>query len=333
MKASEPAELSDALAACGLDPQLALLETVHATSGEVHFLVSRDMSQRFACKVYSSHAFAPGLNELDFYRRFSTRISNAIPAFFGGWVEADARICAVVTADLRASHLRSDSATLEQELPHVARQLARLHASYWESECLWSGELAVVQEGSLSVMQALPFDAALDECRRLLEESVPLFCAKFASVLPAHWPGLLEKLPASWPVLYGERVSSRKRLTMLHGDANKHNIFLPRSDQDGVCFIDWEAFKCGVGAFDLGYMLITSVAPRRRRDLEGPAAEEYWRAFAASCSNAGTFENFITDYRLGIVGVVLVALRWGRLQAVHDAMRAFEDWRCTELLS
>jgi hypothetical protein len=311
--------------------------TVEATSGIVHFLEARGPSA--ACplflvlKVYRRGWFRNGCNEIFLYRELHGD-ANAVPApeLHDSYVDAGAEYCHVLTTDLTPTHRMCDRRRLARQHRPIVRTLARLHARWWEHAVLSHDVLLAPQGGTVSMIQATAPEGVERTSRRVLDELIPAFHDKVGGRLPRGWPRLLEAAAAAWPALYSARLAGRRRLTLLHGDTNWANIFLPRKAAGEVRLIDWETFKGGPGAYDLAYLLISARDIEQRRRLETAAVDWYLDSFAEAGGTGYTRDDLLADYRLSTVANLFVALAWRRLPALHDSMSAFLDWDGPSLL-
>jgi hypothetical protein len=311
--------------------------SVEATSGIVHFLETRGPSgacPRFlVLKVYRRGWFRNGRNEIFLYRELRGDAGAVpAPALHDSYVDAGAEYCHVLTTDLTPTHRMCDRRRLARQHRPIVRTLARLHAHWWEHEVLSRDVLLAPQGGTVSMIQATAPDGVERTSRRVLDELIPAFCDKFRGRLPRGWRRLLEAAAAAWPALYGGRLAGRRRLTLLHGDTNWANVYLPRTAGGEVRLIDWETCKGGPGAYDLAYLLISARDIEQRRRLEGPAVDCYLDAFAEAGGTGYTRDALLADYRLSTVANLFVALAWCRLPALHDSMSAFLDWDGPSLL-
>ena len=69
---------------------------------------------------------------------------------------------------------------------------------------------------------------------------------------------------------------------IVHGDAHVWNCFLPRDGGDDVRLFDWDAWRIGVAATDLAYMMAMHWYPDRRRRLERALLDRYHATLLAA---------------------------------------------------
>jgi aminoglycoside phosphotransferase (APT) family kinase protein len=67
-----------------------------------------------------------------------------------------------------------------------------------------------------------------------------------------------------------KHTDGRRAVTIVHGDSQVWNCFLPRDGGSDVRLFDWDTWRLGVAAEDLAYMMAVHWYPDRRRLMERP---------------------------------------------------------------
>jgi Ser/Thr protein kinase RdoA (MazF antagonist) len=177
------------------------------------------------------------VSEVRFYREIARAIDVRVPELLGSTIAADGGT-RLVLEDLSAWSPGGDSVS-------VARVLRSLHAAWMgTAQARWPWlRLA----GAAAELIGTAFDRA--------------------------WPALAARgdlTPAVRAVgegLVGHVVEAELAeagagpLTLCHGDACLGNVFTSPSGE--IALVDWEDVRCGPGASDLAWLLVSSVAPHR----------------------------------------------------------------------
>ena len=221
--------------------------------------------------------------EIRFYREFAHRMPCAIPAFLGADFDEkgarqtgprmsrliDAlpdRVQLVITADvtkfMRATNRRyalliedlgGDTTVFDMASPPNRDQLAtalevlaELHAGFWGDDSLAGHE---VFRPLLTTTPGLYQTVGRKRCLAMAE-------ARWAAWLDADHVALINEALDRFPADV-ERLN--EPVTMVHGDPRSDNI-LYRSDGQ-VVLLDWALVGHGHPAFDIGYLLSSTLAP------------------------------------------------------------------------
>ena len=123
---------------------------------------------------------------------------------------------------------------------------------------------------------------------------------------------------------------------MTRGDAHQENLFLPfnrRAYQP--IWIDWETAVCGIGLYDLVYMLFhaTDFDIEMRRKVESALLRRYHSRLIEEGIVGYSFSDCLYDYRLCVIANLFSHLLYQHLSTLESPISAFKDWDCAELIN
>jgi thiamine kinase-like enzyme len=146
----------------------------------------------------------------------------------------------------------------------------------------------------------------------------------------ADWIDTLKHAIQRWPDVFGERISERRDLTLIHGDLHPLNCLIPDNTSSGApILLDWGGYASGVGAYDLAKFLI---------NLEGSAEVQekmvnlYYVTLAAHGLEYSR-QQFEFDFRLSVIAHLWPCIRRKDPRELESTMRFFEKHKCEELLN
>ena len=130
-------------------------------------------------------------------------------------------------------------------------------------------------------------------------------------------------------------------VTLVHGDAHCWNVFLPRDGGDDLRLFDWDAWRIGIAATDLAYMMAVHWYPDRRRNLEHALLDRYHATLLRHGVRGYDRQALAEDYRLAVLMQLATpiwqasydippVIWWNNLERV---MLAVDDLGCRDLLS
>ncbi len=192
-----------------------------------------------------------------------------------------------------------------QETRLALQALAGLHARWWDDP----GPAAP------TLQQVWPFDALwpayLDHAARTLPEPG----------LPAALRALGDRIAAD-PGLACARLDGTGPLTRLHGDAQADNL---RFDGERAVLLDWQLTGPGMGVTDVGYLLISSLAPALRRQHERAVVDTWQASLHRPSAGTDTGAGYVraAAYKLWIT--VAATLQYDNTPAAR------QDWRRVDL--
>jgi hypothetical protein len=291
-----------------------------------------DLPQRLVVKTPPAQASAEDYSpsELKFYREVAPVLASPPLVRCLAVIENEERSSGtIVLEDLRTTHdhpawpippTRSQAELAIDALAHV-------HARFWEAPVLGNtiGRFHTVE--SLTSM-VLGVGALL-----------PAFFDAFGDSLTAQAREIYERVFASSlkPWL---RLTDRRALTIIHGDAYTWNFLFPRSGSGPAYLIDWQLWHIDVGARDLAFMMALHWFPDRRRELETPLIQRYHAALLAQGVANYTLDDLWLDYRRCLVrNLTIPIILWNRgmkpegwWHRLECALVAYRDLACEELL-
>jgi aminoglycoside/choline kinase family phosphotransferase len=193
-----------------------------------------------------------------------------------------------------------------EEARAVMTELAKLHASFWESprfaaDLRWvrsreNGRRDMGWERFVSG-QLLKF-AERKFGRKMPDEFV------HACVLVRTRRERLEELWARGP------------RTLVHGDPHLGNLFF---DGDRVGFLDWQVIQYAPGMKDVSYFLCNSIRSELRREHEGPLIRHYLEKLAELGIRALPFEEAWQQHRIFALYSWLAATFTAAASGLQDA--------------
>ena len=256
---------------------------------------------------------------------------------------------AVFAQDTGMSHLLMDdlSGTHSQPEPPLPPSmlgcelamdcLAQIHAGWWDHPMLWT-EIGGLPHGEPADEGGFGFPHS----SRKTVAMFPGFADFLGDRLSAARKNLYERVLSSWPFArYSERVSDRRNITLIHGDAHAWNFLYPRNPgHDRVRIIDWHEWGISLGTNDLAEMMVLWWHPERRARLEEALLRRYHRQLMTHGVEGYDWEQCWDDYRLSAFRILLYPV-WmyaeGRptalwLPILERGMLAFQDLGCIDLL-
>jgi thiamine kinase-like enzyme len=137
-----------------------------------------------------------------------------------------------------------------------------------------------------------------------------------------------------------ERYLSRRNLTVVHGDAHVWNYFMPHDGSDDVRIFDWDAWRIGLAATDLAYMMAMHWYPERRRRMERPLLDHYHEALVAAGLRGYGREALDEDYRLSVLWQIMTPVRFAAMKVppviwwshLERVLLAIDDLGCRSFI-
>ena len=236
---------------------------------------------------------------------------------------------ALVLEDLRATHDHPP-----WPIPPSRNQceisidaLARLHAQWWEAPALGKtiGRLHT-RESLTSMVHGIA-------------GHLPAFIDAFGNALTSEARRVYERVFGS-SLQPWMRLTDRRALTIIHGDAHTWNFLYPRSGAGAAFLIDWQLWHLDVGPRDLAFLMALHWYPSRRREFELPLMRRYHDAMLNYRVENYSFDELWLDYRRCVVrNLTIPILFWSRgmkpegwWHRLECALAAYHDLACEELL-
>jgi hypothetical protein len=268
------------------------------------------VAETFRETEHETHAFA---REVAFYRDVAPALDVRVPRVYHAVAEETGK--ALVFEDL--SHLRAGDQVAgmrHEEVLATVRQIARVHASFWESDRLTS-------------LDWLPDHDQM--WRQGYEGHWPGFEREFAVRLGAEAIALGQRVLANLDWMK-QRVAARPA-TLVHFDLRADNLLFgePRTN-DAVVILDWQLVNRSMGAIDPTRLLGGS-EPASQRNGHHLEVFTAWHEALLTHGVAGyEFEDALADFRLGALFNLMVPVRAHGALADCTAVRA---WRLLDTLT
>jgi len=240
-------------------------------------LLPKDPLARQSLEV--SHGFE---REIRFYREVAAGAPIRVPSFFYG--DCDQHRAVVVLEDLGNLEARNQIHGLHNaETVAAAREIARLHAHYWNENRADRLDWMPVHDDQSTVAYAGYWE--------LFEEVYGLRIGKDAVALGRRLSTALEWLRAEF--------AARPR-TICHGDFRADNLFFGDGGRsDGVVVIDWQLCTRSLGSLDVARLLGGSEPSRERASYHIEGFTAWHEALMIEGVRDYSLEEAFQDFRLG----------------------------------
>ena len=197
----------------------------------------------------------------------------------------------LILEDLTDSHVIGTTWPLPpttEQCESIISALARLHAEWWDDPRL-----------GVSVGTWVDTETANQGIGRLADR-YGVFAERLGDRLPAERRDLYRRFIDTAPRLLA-RYHSHRNLSIVHGDAHVWNFFLPRDGGSDVRLFDWDAWRVGLAANDLAYMMATHWYPERRQRMENRLLDHYHAGLLAHGVLGYDRRALQDDYRLAVL--------------------------------
>jgi hypothetical protein len=159
--------------------------------------------------------------------------------------------------DISGTHFHGES-TLPPPMPQAGRVIdafAAFHAFWWDNPMLGDTD-------------SLPNKETVAEHVANTRSHFTRFADIVGNRLSDSDRKTYEKALAALPRLW-ERVTRRKDLTVIHGDANLSNVLMPRDpDRGSAMIIDWQLWGISFAAEDLAHLMALFWDKETRQSME-----------------------------------------------------------------
>lgn len=237
--------------------------------------------------------------------------------------------CTIVLEDIRTTHDHPPwplpPSPTQCELAVDA--LAHVHAQWWESPALGD------------TVAKFPTSESLTEMVHGIAAHLPAFIDANGDALTVEACKTLERVFSSSlkPWL---RLTDRRALTLIHGDAHTWNFLFPRSGDGPAFLIDWQLWHIDAGARDLAFLMALHWYPSKRQELERPLLRRYHEGLIARGVSDYSFDELWLDYRrCAVRNLTIPLLFWSRgmkpegwWHRLECALASYRDLQCEELL-
>jgi hypothetical protein len=253
--------------------------------------------------------------------------------YFAQVEEVEARSF-LLLEDISSTHVTlPENATIE-DFVQIAETLADLHARWWDDPRISEPDFLTPQGGPLRMAQINDAETVDDQLTWLTARWDETLAER--QDVPEDWVGHCGRAGSIWRDAVVSRAV-RGQITLIHGDTNAGNVFLPRHEDGSVRLLDWETYKRGIGVFDVMCLLMSLNDPDRRRSLEQPMLERYLARLTEMGVADYGWDELTRDVHLAILANVFPPMLWERIHIGEGAwgrgtlasvMSAYEDWEC-----
>lgn len=227
----------------------------------------------------------------------------------------------------------------EGEARAAMRYLSALHSSWWNDDRLdsipWLLDTGMVEfYGQAAELYTKVYEPGLD---------------RLSDWLPPGIEGMARQLMPTIPWFF-KTVSSEPR-TLCHRDFRLGNLFFSSGnsgDDVEVAAVDWEQVGPQRGAAEVAYFMCWSLDTEDRRRIKPGLLQEYHAGLLAGGVHDYSYENFMLDYRTGLLrNLFTLLIVVGNLpedryrdditnsaifKPMAIRMQTLIDWDCDELI-
>jgi hypothetical protein len=281
---------------------------------------------------HSSEVWTVGRQEVVFYERVGPAMpAGIVPRCYEAHWDPNTQAWYLLLEDLTDTHASVSPWPLPpafEQCLDIVGAWARFHATWWDHPSL-----------GLSI-GTRPDVAALESYLQALDGQVTRFADRLGDALPRERRELFSKLLNAAPRLLAD-FSTRRNVTIVHGDAHVWNCLVPRDSGSGdVRILDWDNWRIGPASADLAHMLTVHWYPDRRRRLEGQLLDHYHTVLGENGIRDYSRADLQEQYRASVLWQITTpvwqaacdippVIWWNNLERV---MLAVEDLGCHELL-
>ncbi|HKD74002.1 MAG TPA: hypothetical protein VKB76_00850, partial [Ktedonobacterales bacterium] len=276
--------------------------------------------------------FEAGRHEVAFYRDVGTATPpGLLLRCFEAQEDAEAKSWHLLLEDLTETHMVATAWPLPPSLAQCERIVdvrARFHAAWWD-------------EPRLGVSIGVRRDAGkVEQTMRDFSVHYARFADRLGDNLSSEQRALYERFQSSTAVLIA-RYEAQRNVTITHNDAHVWNCFMPRDGGSDVRLFDWDAWRIGVAASDLAYMMAMHWYPERRRRMEQALLDRYHATLVEEGVRGYDRRSLDDDYRLAVLWQIATpvwhlaydippVIWWNNLQRI---LLAVDDLGCREWLA
>jgi hypothetical protein len=280
-----------------------------------------------------------GGKEVEFYNTIASAMDDPPLAHcYDAVYDPDTGQSHVLLDDLSETHFQPQPPLPPSRLhcEQLVDCLARFHAHWWDHPRIGTDIGKLSKEASSEEILRYPYSI------RETGEMFSCFVDFLGDRLSPTRRRLYERVLSSWPFpILSERLSDRRGLTLVHGDAHVWNFFYPRHPQHGrVCLIDWHEWGISLGTNDLAETIALWWYPERRARMEEPLLRRYHDQLLEQGVKNHDWEQCWNDYRLSVIRNLFSPVwmyaedrpptTWWPM--LERALLAFQDLECVNLV-
>lgn len=292
------------------------------------------LPSKILMKMIKPEFYDGGQKEIDFYDAVAnTKTPLPLVTCYGTETSPETKQCYLLLDDLTHTHYRTKwpLPPAQDQCKEAITVLAKMHAYWWSHSRFGEPNFELPSEEGVRKW--------IQQVEKLFPQFVDFLGDRLSEKRKKTYDLVFEKLPGlvrkEW-----SRVSSPKRLTLIHGDAHYWNFLFARNKKENQCvIIDWQGWGIGLGAEDLAYMIALFWYPERRQRMEQPLLKFYLEEMQKQHIDYG-WDDFWTEYRISVIFNLLIpvvrhsrdrppAIWWPFLES---GFGAFDDLNCLEFL-
>lgn len=197
-------------------------------------------------------------------------------------LQYDAESGILTLEDVHATHRSCEISSAD--FSAVMQAVADLHSMFWDNYAVF-GQVGLPWEYDNKENFVL-------HCKAIMKMSKQYSKAhkiKNERFLPA-----LQWFCNAMPAVLADRHWTGKNISVIHGDLHPGNVMLPVAAQGQVLFVDLEAVRIGLPAYDLAQMLLH--LPPEQTSLH---LKHYYNRLCTQV-NGYTYETLLADYKLAL---------------------------------
>ena len=254
-------------------------------------MVKLPSTDPFIRTVFNS--LKPNLREIRFYQQIASDSHLQTPRSYFCGTDPETGSTVLLLEDMGSAPQGDSVAGCSRaEAERVIGQMARFHASWWDSPRLDSLDWMPLRDTEAGAYQEIYAGA----WKSFLEKS--------GDGMPHGLRLLGDALIPEIPKI--KAMLAKPPRTIVHGDLRLDNCFFPATDgsQSPVVF-DWEFCVRGRGVNDVAAFISDTYAPQERRNVEMDLLRLYHLMLADNGVSGYSFEECLRDYRLSMLEVVV----------------------------
>ncbi|MDA0365271.1 MAG: phosphotransferase [Chloroflexi bacterium] len=313
-----PAWLTAALSAGGLTEAAVLsvraerIASLTSTMHRLHITYRHDEASLPPTLIWKQSSVDPGVRaafghyrgsayerEVRFYRELAPSPRTRIPRCYVAEYDSDSDEHVLLLEDVALTHAAGDAVrgVSVTDAARCLHELALLHAAHW------SGPRPTDSTDHSDGYRY--FIESLDACREFLVELIG--ADAFTSLADASevfgiWVGRLDAGPR----------------TLIHADVHPGNVLLPVDDAGRAVLVDWQGWREGPPARDVGRWLVLGLTTTDRRRAERGLIAGYCAALGAHGVRYDEGEAY-ADYRIAAARQWIWAATFARRRDAWDA--------------
>lgn len=291
-----------------------------------------DAPRHMLHKRLHTERYGGGMNEVTLYTDYAAQMPDApVGALYDYDHDEETRAVYLLVEDLSKTHRLAASGLGPEDYEAGARSTLEFHTYWWEHARLREPRFDESRRDPMRMANACSEENVRANARYFRDKELPKYLAERAD-LPEGGLEVVERALDRWADVFCERIADGRGLTLIHGDAHVMNMLFPRDHAtQRAILVDFETYRRGLGAYDLAYMMFF-LSAEHRRELEAAVLPAYYDALVATGVSSYSREQFEWDYRLSIIACLFPPLSWDHGGA-KQALAAFDDWDCGELLA